>query len=173
MAKTDAPPMTPTEAVVSFLGTGLTIEGDTETDGSLRIEGTIRGDVRAGRSVVVGKDGLIEGRLYTEEAVIAGRVLGGVYAESYVELQATSRISGGIRARRMRVEDGCAIQGPVTVRPDVDHSTGHERVLWSTLSLCRVASRGIEQPEGEGGDRADRPWSDDEQASPLFPLRTA
>ena len=85
------PPTTPTEAMISIVGTGMTIEGDCETDGSLRIEGSIRGNVRAGKSVVIGKDGLLEGSIYTQDAVIAGRVLGAVYAESYLELQATSR----------------------------------------------------------------------------------
>ncbi len=93
----------------------MTVEGDSETDGSLRIEGTIRGDVRAGKSVAIGKDGLLEGSIYTQDAVIAGRVLGAVYAESYLELQATSEISGEIQARRMRVEDGAAFQGQVAV----------------------------------------------------------
>ncbi len=115
MAKTDAPPPTPTEAVISIVGAGMTIEGDSETDGSLRIEGTIRGNVRAGKSVVIGKDGLLEGNLYTQEAVIAGKVVGAVYAESHLELQATSQISGEIQARRMRVEDGAALQGQVAV----------------------------------------------------------
>ena len=115
MAKTDSPPTTPTEAVISIVGTGMTVEGDCETDGSLLIEGTIRGDVRAGKSVVIGKDGLLEGTIYTQDAVIAGRVLGAVYAESHLELQATSQVSGEIQARRMRVEDGAALQGQVAV----------------------------------------------------------
>ncbi len=101
--------------VISIVGAGMTVEGDCETDGSLRIEGTIRGDVRAGKSVAIGKDGLLEGGIYTQDAVIAGRVLGAVYAESYLELQATSEISGEIQARRMHVEDGAALQGQVTV----------------------------------------------------------
>ncbi len=101
--------------MISIVGTGMTIEGDCETDGSLRIEGTIRGNVRAGKSVVIGKDGLLEGSIYTQDAVIAGRVLGAVYAESHLELQATSQISGEIQARRMHVEDGAALQGQVAV----------------------------------------------------------
>ena len=115
MAKTDALPTTLTEAVISIVGTGMTIEGDCETDGSLRIEGTIRGNVRAGKSVVIGKDGLLEGSIYTQDAVIAGRVLGAVYAESHLELQATSQISGEIQARRIHIEDGAALQGQVAV----------------------------------------------------------
>ncbi len=115
MAKTDAPPTTPTEAAISIVGAGMTIEGDSETDGSLRIEGTIRGNVRAGKSVVIGKDGLLKGNIYTQDAAIAGRVVGAVYAESRLELQATSQISGEIQARRMHVEDGAALQGQVAV----------------------------------------------------------
>ena len=115
MAKTDAPPTTPTDTAISLVGVGMTMEGDSETDGSLRIEGTIRGDVRAGKSVVIGKDGLLEGNIYTQDAVIGGRVLGAVYAESHLELQATSEISGEIQARRMQVEDGAALRGQVAV----------------------------------------------------------
>ena len=78
--RTDAPPKTPTEGVISIIGANMTIEGDSETEGSLRIEGTIRGDVRARKSVVIGKDGLLEGSLYTQEAVIAkGIEVLGVY----------------------------------------------------------------------------------------------
>jgi cytoskeletal protein CcmA (bactofilin family) len=119
MAKTDAPLATPT-AVISIVGTGMTIDGDSETDGSLRIEGTIRGNVRAGKSVVIGKDGLLEGNIHTQDAVIAGRVVGAVYAESHLELQATSQISGDIQARRMHVGDGAALQGQVAVGEGVE-----------------------------------------------------
>ena len=115
MAKTDASPTTPTDALISIVGAGMTMEGDSETDGSLRIEGTIRGDVRAGESVVIGKDGLVEGSIYTPQAVIAGKVVGAVYAELHLELQATSRISGEIQAGQMRVEDGAVFQGQVSL----------------------------------------------------------
>ena len=61
--RTDSPPKTPTEGVISIIGANMTIEGDSETEGSLRIEGTIRGDVRAGKSVVIGRGGLPQQRL--------------------------------------------------------------------------------------------------------------
>ena len=93
----------------------MTLVGDTDTDGSLRIEGTIRGSVRAGKSVVVGKDGLVDGSVFTQDAVIAGRVSGGIHAESRLELQATSEVAGEIVAPRMQVEEGAKVQGQVAV----------------------------------------------------------
>ena len=115
MAKNPPPTTTPPEAVISIIGAGMTLVGDTDTDGSLRIEGTIRGSVRAGKSVVVGKDGLVDGSVFTQDAVIAGRVSGGIHAESRLELQATSEVAGEIVAPRMQVEEGAKVQGQVAV----------------------------------------------------------
>ena len=108
-------PATPPEAVISIVGAGMTLDGDCETDGSLRIEGSIRGNVRAGKSVVVGRDGLVEGSIYTQDAVISGQVLGSVTAESRLELQETSHIAGEIYTNRLQVEDGATLQGQVSV----------------------------------------------------------
>jgi len=113
--RTDAPPKRPTDTAISLVGVGMTMEGDSETDGSLRIEGTIRGDVRAGKSVVIGRGGLLEGNLYTQDAVIGGRVVGAVYAESHLTLEATSEISGEVQAGRMQVENGAALKCQVAV----------------------------------------------------------
>ncbi len=115
MAKNTSSSKTPPEAVISIIGAGMTIEGDSETDGSLRIEGTIRGSVRAGKSVVVGRDGLVDGSIYTQDAVISGRVSGGIHAVSRLELLATSEVSGEIEAPRMQVEEGAKVHGQVTV----------------------------------------------------------
>lgn len=115
MAKNIPTSTTPPEAVISIVGVGMTLIGDSETDGSLRIEGTIRGNVRAGKSVVIGKDGFVDGNIFTQDAVIAGRVSGGIHAESRLELQATSEVSGEIEAPRMQVEEGAKVQGQVAV----------------------------------------------------------
>lgn len=115
MAKKTTPTTTPPEAVISIIGVGMTLIGDTDTDGSLRIEGTVRGSVRAGKSVVVGRDGLVDGSVFTQDAVIAGRVSGGIHAESRLELQATSEVSGEIVAPRMQVEEGAKVQGQVAI----------------------------------------------------------
>ena len=103
MAKTP-PPATPPEAVISIVGAGMSLDGDCETNGSLRIEGTIRGNVRAAKSVVIGKNGLVDGSIFTQDAVISGRVLGSVTAESRLELHSTSQISGEVYTLRLQLQ---------------------------------------------------------------------
>lgn len=101
------------ESTISIIAQGTRITGECETEGSIRIEGAVEGSVRAGKAVVIGKDGLVEGDVFTQDAVIAGTVRGLVIAESRLELQASCRIDGDVRARRMQLEEGAVLNGTI------------------------------------------------------------
>jgi cytoskeletal protein CcmA (bactofilin family) len=113
MARDRAGNGAPMESVISIIGPGMKLVGDCETDGTIRIEGVVEGSVKAGKAVVVGKDGKVKGDITTQDAVISGSVVGTVSAESRLELQATARIDGEIRARRMQLEEGAILNGTV------------------------------------------------------------
>jgi cytoskeletal protein CcmA (bactofilin family) len=100
--------------VISIIGPGMRVVGDCETDGTLRVEGTVEGTVRAGKAVVVGKDGSVIGDVVTQDAIIGGTVNGTVVAESRLELQATCVIEGEIRARRIKLDEGGRVNGQVS-----------------------------------------------------------
>ncbi len=106
-----APPARDT--AVSIIGPGMRVVGDCETEGTLRIEGVVEGTVRAGKAVVIGKDGAILGDLVTQDAIIGGKITGTVVAESRLELQATCLIEGEIKARRIKLDEGGRINGKV------------------------------------------------------------
>lgn len=97
--------------VVSIIGPGMKIVGDCSSDGTIRVEGKVEGSVNAGKSVVVGKDGVVKGDISTQDAIIAGTVNGSVNAESRVELQATCRVQGDIRSRRVKLDEGGQVDG--------------------------------------------------------------
>ena len=113
MAKEKSGNGTPPETFISIIGPGMHVIGECETDGTIRIEGTVQGAVRAGKAVVVGKDGVVDGDLFTQDAVVSGRVRGTLVAESRLELQATCIIEGEVRARRMQLEEGAILNGTV------------------------------------------------------------
>jgi cytoskeletal protein CcmA (bactofilin family) len=104
---------TPPEAVISIIGPGMKVVGDCLTDGTVRVEGTVEGSVKAGKAVVVGKQGAVIGDVQTQDAVISGRVTGTLVAESRLELQATCQIDGDVRTRRMQLEEGALLNGTV------------------------------------------------------------
>lgn len=113
MAKDRGVRPSPPEQVISIIGPGMRIVGDCDTDGTVRIEGTVQGNIRAGKAVVVGKDGTVEGDIFTQDAVISGTVKGTLRAESRLELQSTSRIEGEVLAGRMQLEEGAVLNGTI------------------------------------------------------------
>jgi cytoskeletal protein CcmA (bactofilin family) len=113
MAKDTQSAQVPHGDAISIIGPGMKIIGDCDTEGTLRIEGSVRGTVRAGKAVVIGKDGVVEGDITTQDAIIGGRVNGSVIADSRLELQATCVIDGEIRARRIKLDEGGRVNGTV------------------------------------------------------------
>ncbi len=105
----------PTTGAISIIAPGTKVTGDVETDGTLRVEGTVEGMIKAAKAVVLGKDGIVIGDIATQDAVIGGRVTGTVVAESRLELQATCVIDGEIRARRVKLDEGGKVNGQVAM----------------------------------------------------------
>jgi len=81
------------EPGLSIIGTGMRVVGDITADGVVKIEGTVVGTVRAGRQVLVGKGGEVEGDVISREAIIGGEVRGSIRAEE-------RRDSGFVRRAR-------------------------------------------------------------------------
>ncbi len=128
------------EGVISIIGTGMRVVGDCETEGTLRIEGELRGSIRAGKAVVVGKDGVVVGDILTQDAIVGGKVTGTVVAESRLELQATCIIDGEIHARRIKLDEGGKVNGEIR--------TGDVQIP------ARPAQPGVAAPEPDGATPA-------------------
>jgi cytoskeletal protein CcmA (bactofilin family) len=97
----------------SIIASDMTVIGDLETEGVVRVEGRVRGTVRVGAQVLVSVGAVIEGDLHTLEAVVAGTVTGAIVARERVELQATAVVSGDIHTPRIAIVEGAKVSGEV------------------------------------------------------------
>ena len=97
----------------SIIASDMTVIGDLETEGVVRIEGRIRGAVRVGAQVLVAAGAVIEGDLHTQEAIIAGQVSGAINARERVELQSTALVTGDILTPRISIVEGARVTGEV------------------------------------------------------------
>jgi cytoskeletal protein CcmA (bactofilin family) len=97
----------------SIIASDMTVIGDLETEGVVRIEGRVRGTVRVGSQVLVASGAVIEGDLHTQEAVIAGQVSGAIHARERVELQASAMVAGDILTPRISIIEGARVSGEV------------------------------------------------------------
>lgn len=100
----------------SIVAKDMTIIGDLETEGVVRIEGRVRGTVRAGSQVLVGQGAQVEGDLHTQEAVVGGEVIGSIHASERVELQPSASVTGNIITPRIAVLEGGKVSGEVRIQ---------------------------------------------------------
>lgn len=104
---------TPAATSLSIVGAGMTIRGDLETDGVVKVEGTVEGQVKAKSQVLVAKGGLVHGDIETTEAVVGGKVNGAIRAKERVEVQAGAFVEGDVTTRRIAVAEGGTLNGQI------------------------------------------------------------
>jgi cytoskeletal protein CcmA (bactofilin family) len=107
------------EPGLSIIAVGMVVTGQLDTNGVVKVEGTISGSVRAEKQVLVAKGGVVEGDIYTKEAIIGGEVRGAIYADDRVEIQVDSSIKGDITTQKLMVQEGGEVNGNVRMQnPD-------------------------------------------------------
>jgi cytoskeletal protein CcmA (bactofilin family) len=98
---------------LSIVAHDLTVTGDLEAEGVVKVEGKVKGTIRAGSQILVAPGSFVEGDLYTKEAVVGGQVKGTIHAAERVELQATAVIEGDIITQRIAILEGARVTGEV------------------------------------------------------------
>ncbi len=102
---------------ISVIAPGMRVVGRIETDGPVRIEGRVDGDVHGKGQVTVASGAVVEGDIYTAEAILGGEVRGGIAAEKRAEVQATSTINGDIVTPRIAIQEGGQLNGSLRIEP--------------------------------------------------------
>lgn len=99
----------------SLIGAGTVIEGDIAFAGGLRIDGTVRGSVRASdektATLVLSEQARVEGSVEARHVVINGTVAGPVTASEYVELLPKARVTGDVTYRAIEIHSGAIVMG--------------------------------------------------------------
>jgi len=96
---------------LSIVAKDLTIAGDLQAEGVIRIEGRVVGNVHAGDQVLLSEGGIVEGDIIAREAVIGGRVHGSITGGERVELQTSAIVHGDIVTRRLLIQEGGSVNG--------------------------------------------------------------
>jgi hypothetical protein len=94
------------------IGSGLTIVGDIDATGVLRIEGSVRGRVFVRGTLDVAAGGVVEGFVQALDIDVHGRLSGVVRAAGEVRLYGDGQVQGDVEAPRVRFVKGDAASVP-------------------------------------------------------------
>lgn len=105
----------PQNRIDSLIGAGTNISGDITFVGGLRIDGEVKGNVRAvgdqPGTLVVSEHARIEGEISVSHLVINGTVIGPVHAMDFLELQPRARVTGDVEYSNIEMHLGAVVQG--------------------------------------------------------------
>lgn len=96
---------------VNLIGPGTIIEGDITTNGDIRIDGTLKGNIQVKGKLVVGATGILEGEAVCQNADISGSIKGKIGVAELLSLKATSKLNGDIITNKLAIEPGATFSG--------------------------------------------------------------
>ncbi len=99
----------------TIIGKGTSFEGNISVENSVRVDGRFKGNIKSTESIVVGKEGEIEGEIAVKNAVVGGKITGKLFASGKVTLENTSAFQGELTATRLVIDEGAVLNGTCTM----------------------------------------------------------
>ncbi len=95
----------------TIIGAGTTITGNLESNGDIRIDGTLNGNLFAKAKVIVGANGSVNGDIDGKQADILGRVTGKIKIEDLLYIHGKANIDGDLYAGKLHIEPTASFNG--------------------------------------------------------------
>ena len=96
---------------INLIGEGTVITGDVITEGNVRIDGKLTGNLRAKGKLIVGDTGYINGEISCNLSEISGNIDGKIQVNELLSLKSTSKVQGDIFTDKLAIEPGAVFTG--------------------------------------------------------------
>lgn len=110
--------------VINQIGVGTEITGDVTTNGDIRFDGQLIGNLKTKGKVVIGETGSVKGEINCKNSVVEGKVEGKIIIGELLTLKATSSLMGDIITRRLAIEPGAKFSGNCSMTSESPSSNG-------------------------------------------------
>src|SRR4051812_4096383 len=121
----------------------LTIRGELDTDGTVRVEGRVEGPTHHVGTLIVGAGGFVVGDVEAKDVVVAGQIQGNVHASGRIEIEAGPPGAGEIGGELLIVRGGATVGGHGHLGslppPARDAAAGAPRLRIATSAAPRSA----------------------------------
>ncbi|MEP7238777.1 MAG: polymer-forming cytoskeletal protein [Ferruginibacter sp.] len=95
----------------TMIGAGTTITGDLESNGDIRIDGILKGNLTGKAKIIIGTGGKVEGDIEGLQADIMGHVTGNIKVQELLYLHGSTQVNGDIYAGKLQVEPTAVFNG--------------------------------------------------------------
>jgi cytoskeletal protein CcmA (bactofilin family) len=100
-----------TAGFVGYLYKGSRVSGQLSFQGPARIDGIVDGEIQCQATLTIGEGAEVRAKISGQVVVIRGKVEGNVTAKEKVELLASARLIGNVKAPRLVITEGVVFDG--------------------------------------------------------------
>jgi cytoskeletal protein CcmA (bactofilin family) len=100
-----------TASSTTIIGAGTTITGNIQSNGDIRIDGILKGNLGSKSKILIGAEGAVEGDIDGKQADILGKVTGKVKVADLLYLHGQAVVDGDIYAGKLQIEPTASFNG--------------------------------------------------------------
>lgn len=96
---------------INLIGAGTEITGDIISNGDIRIDGTLVGNLTTKGKVVIGEAGRVKGEVNCKNSDVSGEIEGKIVVSELLSLKISARVNGDIQTSKLAIEPGSKFTG--------------------------------------------------------------
>jgi len=108
---------------INLISNGTDITGDIKSNGDIRIDGSLTGNLNTKGKVVIGPTGKVCGEVICKNSEVSGIIEGKITVGQLLNLKASSKILGDIATSKLSIEPGARFSGNCKMS-DTDNNGG-------------------------------------------------
>ncbi|HMS82955.1 MAG TPA: polymer-forming cytoskeletal protein [Nitrospira sp.] len=110
-AALDTPRPESNQDVSAFVGKGVVFKGMISYNGTVRIDGTLEGELHTDGVLLVGEEAVLNAKVTAGTIVCKGKITGDITAREKMKLRAPAVINGGVTTPMLSMEEGVLFNG--------------------------------------------------------------
>ena len=112
---------------INSIGEGTVLNGEINSGGDIRVDGTLKGSVKVEGKLVLGPSGKIEGDVECGQAIIAGELKAKITSKNLLTLKSSAKLYGDIVSGKLEIEPGAVCTGSCSMGPIIKELKSTEK----------------------------------------------
>ncbi|MCR5791518.1 MAG: polymer-forming cytoskeletal protein [Lachnospiraceae bacterium] len=135
-------------SIRTIISADTRIDGSVTTENSIRLSGTVNGNVSTKGFLIVGNGASVTGNITAESVIVAGRVEGDLNIADKVNIESTGEVYGDIVTKRLLIDEDSIFSGKCTMKRG-DGSKKDNAAIEKAEKDVKAANERARQKSGE------------------------
>ena len=113
----------------TLISAGTILNGDIISENDLRIDGTVKGNIKCSSKIIIGSTGFVDGNVEGGNADITGKVQGNIVVKEFLQLRGECNVSGNLSAVKLQIDPTATFNGQCQMGNAASANTAKASIL--------------------------------------------